>query len=326
MNTFARAARLLLLALLSLSFTLPAHAQPFPSKPIKMIVPFGSGSGVDIVARIVGEGLSVQLKQPVVTENYEGAAGNIGAQVALRQPADGYTILAIPSTFLITPQLLRSNTFDPVKDFTALAKVAYVPFVLVTSSQSQFKSMKELIAYMKENPDKVSYATSGKGAQSHLEVEFINRTLGLKAIDVPYKASSGSIADTMSNQVSFYMTGYGSLASNIHGGKLRALAVGSSTRIPVLPDVPTFMEATGIQNYVPTSWFGFVVKAGTPADVRAKLEEAITRAVSTPTVRDKILATGNFVSLANAREFNAEMLAETEKWGKLINALHLKSD
>jgi tripartite-type tricarboxylate transporter receptor subunit TctC len=305
---------------------LPAHAQPFPSRPVRLIVPFAAGSGVDIVARIVGDGLAAQLHQPVVVENREGAAGMIGSQLVAHQPADGYTVLAVPNTFLITPQLLRTGTFDPVREFSAVARVASVPFVLVTSAESRFNSMKDLIAYMKENPGKVSYATSGKGAQSQLEVEYINQALGLKAVDVPYKTSGASIADTVSNVVSFYMTGIGSVAPSIAAGKLRALAVGTTARIPSLPDVPTFIEATGIADYVPTSWFGFVVRAGTPPEIQARLEEAIVRVAATAAVRDGITKAGNVMTVASGRQFGTEMAAEAQKWARLINVLNLKAD
>jgi tripartite-type tricarboxylate transporter receptor subunit TctC len=303
-----------------------AVAQSFPNKPLRIMVPFGSGSGVDIISRIVAEGLSAELKQPVIVENREGAGGVIGTQAVLRLPADGYTVLTIPNTFLIAPQLNRTPPFDPIHDFTALAKVAYVPMTLVVGGQSQFRTAKDLIDYMKANPGKVSYATSGKGAQSQLEAEYMNQYYGLTAVDVPYKAAAASIADTITGTVAFYITGWGSLAANIASGKLRALAVGATQRLAAAPDVPTFVEATGIPNYVPTSWFGFVVRSGTPAPAVSRLEEALIRSAAMATVRDKVQGTGNFMSVSAGKDFGAEMALEYEKWGKLITTLNLKSD
>ncbi len=310
-----------------LALQAPAQAQPFPSKPVRVLVPFGPGSGADIVVRFVADGLTSQLKQPVVVENRDGAGGILGAQTVLRAPADGYTVMGIPgTTYLIAPQLSKTPPFDPIKDFTAVAKVAYVPMILVTSSQSQFKTMKDLVGYMKANPGKVSFATSGKGAQGHLEAEYIMQFHGLSGIDVPYKSSATSIADTVSNTVSFYITGYGSVAANLAAGRLRALAVGMQARMSQIPEVPTFLEATGIPNYVPTSWFGFVVRTGTPADIVERLEDAVMRTAATPTVRERVQGTGSFMSIQSGKEFGAEMSSESEKIARLINSLNLKND
>ena len=331
MPTISTVTRIALLAVAASTMAafLPsqAQAQSFPNRPVRVLVPFGPGSGADIVVRFVADGLQSQLNQPVVVENRDGASGILGAQTVQRAPADGYTVMGVPGpTYLIAPLLSKAAAVDPIHDFTAVAKVAYVPMIMVTSSQSQFKTMKDLLGYMKANPGKVSYATSGKGAQGHLEAEYISRFHGLSGTDIPYKSSATSVADTVSNTVAFYITGYGSVAANISAGKLRALAIGAPARLPVIADVPTFIEATGIPNYVPTSWFGFVVRAGTPADVVQKLEEAILRTAATPAVREKIQGTGAYMSPMPGKEWAAEMAAENDKLAKLITQLNLKND
>jgi tripartite-type tricarboxylate transporter receptor subunit TctC len=303
-----------------------AQAQAFPSKPVRFLVPFGPGTGTDTMARIIAEGLSEQLKQSVIVENREGAGGVVGTVAAKNAPADGYTVLAISNAFLIAPQLSKSPPYDPIRDFTAVAKVAFIPLTLVVGASSPFRTMKDLVDYMRANPGKLSFATSGKGAQSQLEVEFIKQQLGLKAVDVPYKSTASAVADTMSNTVAFYLPGFGAMSANIAAGKLRALAVGAPQRLPSAPDVPTFIEATGIRNYSPAAWLGYTVATGTPAEAVARLEDGIVRATNVPAVRERIAKASAYLSVVGARDYQSEMSAEAERWGKLIGELGLKSD
>ena len=170
------------------------------------MVTFGPGSGTDIIARVIAEGLSEHLKVPVVVENREGAGGVVGIKAAMALPADGYTLVAIANTFLIAPQLFKTMPYDPTRDFTPLARVASMPMALVVGAQSPFKAMRDLIDYIKANPGKTSFATSGKGAQSHIEIEYVKQQLGLNSVDIPYKNTGGAITDTMGGLVTFYMT------------------------------------------------------------------------------------------------------------------------
>lgn len=306
--------------------SMPAQAQAWPSKPVRLLVPFGPGSGTDTIARVIAEGLSENLKVPVVVENREGAGGIVGTQAAMRMPADGHTVLAISNVFLIAPQLFKNPPYDAARDFAALSKVASMPMTIVVSAQSPFKTMKDLIDYIRANPGKASFATSGKGAQSHLEIEYIKQQLGLDAVDVPYKSTGAAIGDTISNTVAFYMPVFPPVASNVASGKLRALAIGAPARLPATPNIPTYIEATGIPNYVPTSWFGYTVAAGTRADIIAKLEHGIAYAATLPKVRERIQGVGANMSVVPSREFSAEIRVEAEKWGKLINALGMRTD
>ncbi len=320
------AALTLACVLAGISVDSPVQAQGFPNKPVRILVPFGPGTGTDIMARIIAEGLTEQLKQSVIVENREGAGGVVGTVAVRNAPADGYTVLAISNAFLIAPQLAKVAPYDPIRDFTPVAKVAYVPLTIVVGASSPFKAIKDLLDYMKANPGKASFATSGKGAQSQLEVEYIKQVFGLSAVDVPYKSTASAVADTMTNTVAFYMPGFGAMSSNIAAGKLRALAIGAPQRLPNFPDIPTFIEATGIRNYNPAAWLGYMVAAGTPADSVSRLEEGIIRTTAVPAVREKIAGASAYLSVVNSRDYGAEMRAEYDKWAKLINELNLKTD
>lgn len=303
---------------------LTAAAQAFPNRPVKLLVPFGPGSGTDTIARVVAEGLSENLRVPVVVDNREGAGGLVGTKAAMTMPADGYTIVAISNAFLIAPQLFKAAPYDPVRDFTALSKVAAMPMTIVVGATSPFKTMQDLIDYMKANPGKASFATSGKGAQSQLEVEYIKQQLGLSAVDIPYKSTTAAISDTITNTVSFDMPVFPPVASNVTGGKMRALAIGAPTRLAATPDIPTCIEATGISGYVPTSWFGYVVVAGTPTDAIARLDQGMAFAASLSKVREKIQGVGANMAVSSAKDFSAELRAEADKWGKLITTLNMR--
>jgi tripartite-type tricarboxylate transporter receptor subunit TctC len=303
-----------------------AAAQAFPNKPVKLLVPFGPGSGTDTIARVVAEGLSENLKVPVIVENREGAGGIVGTKAAMTMPADGYTVVAISNAFLIAPQLFKSAPYDAVRDFTALSKVAAMPMTIVVGASSPYKTMKDLIDYIKANPGKASFATSGKGAQSHLEIEYIKQQLGLNAVDIPYKSTAAAIGDTISNTVTFYMPVFPPVASNVGSGKLRALAIGAPSRLAATSDIPTYAEATGIPGYVPTSWFGYVVVAGTPADAIARLDQGMAFAATLPKVREKIQGVGANMAVSPSKEFSAELKAEADKWGKLITTLGMRTE
>lgn len=309
-----------------LAVSLPAHSQTWPSKPIRIVVPYSAGAAVDILTRTIVERLASHLGAPVIVENREGAGGVIGTQAVLRAPADGYTMLAIPPALLIAPLLSKVMPFDPVRDFIPVAKAASVPFVVVVSGQSQLKTMRDLLDYVKANPRKVNYATQGKGTQGHLEIEYFTRQFGLAAVDVPYKNNGAAVADTISNTVTFHMLAYSVVSSNVSAGKLRALAIGMPSRLPTAPDIPTFIEAIGIAKYAPKTSVGYAVVAGTPADIVSKLEDGVLRTMAEPAIGEQIAKAFYSLDVMNGREFGAEMKVEFEKFGKLIRELNLRTD
>lgn len=306
---------------------LPLHvtAQAYPTKPIKMIVAYGPGSGADIVGRILAERLTQQMGVSVVVENRDGAGGSIGTTMASKAPADGYTILMAPTTLTVSPALQANPTYDPIKDFTPVTRVAIQPMTIVTSLDAPYKTFKELIAYAKANPGKLSYGTSGKGSPSHLEMEMIKQLKGLEMQDVPYKSFGSAISDTISGQVSFYFPTFPAALPHIKGGKVRALAVGSPQRTPQAPEIPTIAEELGIPGYEVSVWYGVVVPAGVPQDIVDRLNSEITKALEVPAVRERIASTGAIVSVAPPDKFGAQVRSETAKWTKMVKALDLKA-
>jgi tripartite-type tricarboxylate transporter receptor subunit TctC len=302
-----------------------ALAQPYPSKPIKMIVAYGPGSGADIVGRILAEQLTKQMGQTVVVENRDGAGGSIGTTLAAKSPNDGYTILMAPTTLTVSPALQATPAYDPIRDFTPITRVAIQPMSIVTSLDAPYNNLRELLAYAKANPGKLSYGTSGKGSPSHLEMEMINSLMGTKMQDVPYKSFGSAISDTISGQVSFYFPTFPAALPHIKGGKVKALAVGSTERAPQAPNIPTIAEELGKPGYEVSVWYGVVAPAGVPAEVVKRLHTEIAKALELPEVREKISNTGAVVSTAPPEKFAAQVRDETAKWGKMVRDLDLKA-
>ncbi len=300
-------------------------ADVYPSKPIKLVVAYGPGSGADIVARILSEKLSQLLGQSVVVENRDGAGGSIGTTAVAKSPADGYTLLMAPTTLTVSPALQAVPTYNPVKDFTPITRVVVQPMSIVTSLDAPYNNLKELIAYARANPGKLSYGTSGKGSPSHLEMEMIRQANGLQMQDVPYKSFGSAISDTISGQVSFYFPTFPAALPHIKGGKVKALAVGSTERAPQAPNIPTIAEGLGIPGYEVSVWYGIVAPAGVPAAVVARLHSDITKALEDPTVSERLNATGAVISIASPEQFAAQVKSETTKWGKMAKDLDLKA-
>jgi tripartite-type tricarboxylate transporter receptor subunit TctC len=258
----------------------PAVAQPYPSKPIKFVVPWSPGGATDAIARIIAQPLSQELGVAVVIDNRAGAGGNIGTAAFVREPADGYVILmATSSTNAANPHLYKKLGFDPDKDFTPVVYVASVPNILVVPSSSPVHSVKELLELARKQPGKLTYGSAGVGASQHLAGAMFKNTAKIDILHVPYKGSGPAAVDLMAGHIDL-MLDTGSLAS-IKGGKLRALAVASEKRLAVLPDVPTFKEA-GLDGMIASAWYGVMAPAKTPPDVVAKLNQAINKALKMP--------------------------------------------
>ena len=302
-----------------------ALAQPFPSKPIKIIVPFGAGSGTDLLARVVGERISETFGVPVVPENREGAGGLVGATATQKSPADGYTIMMAANPFVVAPHLQATLPYDVIRDFAPVAKIGVLPMALVTSSASPYRTVTELVAYAKANPGKLNYANSGKGSPSHLEIEMIKQTLGLQIQDVPYKNVGQAMTDTLAGQVALYFPVVPAAMGQYKAGKLRILGIGSRKRLGQAPDVPTLAEALGKPGYEANVWYGFVAPAGTPPEAIAKLQDAILKAMDFPAARERIEKSGTEIETGNAEAFGALLKRENEKWGPLVKSLGLKA-
>ena len=308
------------------SLPCPVQAQAFPSKPLRIIVPFGPGTGSDVLARAIGDKLSQSIGQPVVIDNRQGAGGLVGAQAIQASPADGYTLMMAANPFVVSPLLYEKPPYDALKDFVPVAKVAEVPNVLIVNAKVPAKTMKELIAYAKSVPGQLNYASSGKGTPSQLEMELLKSTYGMDIVEVPYKNTGEAMTDVIAGQVGLYFPTLPAALPQIKAGRVRALGVGSARRLPSAPEIPTMAEALGAPDYEAHTWYGFVVLANTPPEIVAKLRAEINKAMRTPEVRERVSALGADMVSTSSDEFTQQMRGEISKWTRLIKSIGLKAD
>jgi len=299
-----------------------AQAAPFPSKPIKIIVPYSAGSGSDIVARTVGQAVSERAKQAVVIENREGGGSLVGTLEAAKAAPDGYTLIIVANPFVINPSQKTPPPYDPVKDFVPIAKVAIIPLVLAASPTVPFNNVKELVAYAKANPGKLSYASSGPGTSSQQEMEVFKQAAGLDIIEVGYKSTAQALNDVLGGHIALFPVVVPSVLPHLKSGKVRILGVFDTRRSSIIPDVPAIGEELGVAGYVPTPvWYGFVAPAGTPRDVADTLNGYFTSAMQSPEVKEKLAGLGaQPISVTNA-QFTADLKAEVEKSTQLAKRL-----
>ncbi|MCA0326532.1 MAG: tripartite tricarboxylate transporter substrate binding protein [Proteobacteria bacterium] len=332
MTTFSkllpRRNTLLAAAALAVAGALPslALAQNYPTKTITMIVPFAAGGTTDILARILGKALEGELGQSIVIDNKAGAGGNIGAQLASRAKPDGYTLfMGTVGTHAINESLYKKLPYKPLRDFQPVSLVAQVPNLLVAHPSRPYKTVKELIAYAKANPGKVTYASSGNGTSIHLSGDLFKTMTGVDMLHVPYKGSAPAVADLLGGQTDIMFDNMPSAIQHVKADKLRAIAVTSPQRYPELPDVPTIAES-GVPGYSAMSWFGLFTKRGVPADVLKKLNDATVKVLSQPEVIKQLADQGAIASPDTPKEFEAFIKAETAKWGKVVKASGAKVD
>ena len=302
-----------------------AFAQAYPSKPIKVIVPFAPGGFTDVAARILQKELGPVIGQPIVIENKPGAGSTIGtAEVANAQP-DGYTVVMISTTHVITPHLYKQMPYDALKAFTPVMKIAEGPYVLVAHPSFPAKSVKELIELAKQKPDTIDYASSGNGSSQHLVgALFVNMT-GAKLSHVPYKGSNQAMSDVLGGQVPLSFVGVPNALPNLHNGKLRALAVTTGKRYAELPDVPT-MEEAGVKGYDATIWLGILAPPNTPREVVNKLNAAVTKTLSTAEAKKLMASAGVDVATSSPEEFTQLLQSEYDRWGKVVRETKAKVD
>jgi tripartite-type tricarboxylate transporter receptor subunit TctC len=317
-----RAALFVLLALSAAA----AAAQPYPSKPIRLVVPFPAGGTTDILAREVGQRLSLSLGQPVVIDNRPGAAGNIGSELVAKSAPDGYTLLmATVGTHAINPNLYARIPYDHVKDFAPVVLVAGVPNVLEVTPSLPVHSVADLIKLAKEKPGQINFASSGSGTSIHLSGELFKTMAGVDMTHVPYKGSAPAITDLIGGQVQVMFDNLPSSLQQIKAGKLRAIAVTSAQRAPALPDVPTIAES-GLPGFEATSWFGIVAPAGTPPTIIARINADVNQWLQSPEAKEKLLAQGAVAAGGSPEQFAAYIHAETEKWARVVKASGAKVD
>jgi len=314
-----------LLVLLTLVFSGATHAQTYPSRPIRMIVPFAAGGPTDVIARIVAQKLSETWGQQIYAENVPGGGGNTGTAMAARAPADGYTILVVSTGFIVNPSMYSKIPYDPIKDFAPVTLVASSPNVLSVYPQLPAKSVRELIDLIKASPGKFSYAQPGTGSTPHLAGELFKLKFSLDLVTVPFNGAALAINSTMGGHTPITFTALPPAMANIRDGKLRGLAVLSSKRAAVLPDVPTMAEA-GIPDQESDTLTGVVVPVGTPQEIVDRWHDEIARIVALPEVKQRLQDLG-FDPVANTpAEFGARIKSEMDRWAKVIEDAHIKAD
>ena len=301
-----------------------AKAQAYPSKPVKIIVPFSTGSGLDVSARIVAQYLSETAKASFVIENRDGANGIIGTSVVARAAPDGHTLAFVSPPFTNAYLMAPDPSYDPVKDFKPIARLVTNPILIVCAPSQPFTTFKELVAHIKANPGKVQYATSGKGSSSHLETSLILKRYDLQAEDIPYKSFGTAIADAIAGRVNFFLSAFPALLSHVQSGSVRPLVVGSARRSSILTEVPTLAEEYGTPGFEAGVWYGMLAPAGTPDDVIGYLYEKLQAAASGSALRQKIEAAGNELSVMPTVEFGSFIRQDRDKWSKVIEELGLK--
>jgi len=307
----------MLLAFILAAFALSAFAQPYPSKPIRIIVPFGPGGFTDVVARILQKELGAAVGQPVVVENKPGAGSTIGTAEVVKSKPDGYTLVMISTTHVITPHLYKEMPYDPIKDFTPVMKLGEGPYVLVVHPSLGVKSVAELIALARKEPNKIDYASSGNGSSQHLVGALFANLAGAPINHVPYKGSSGAMNDLLGGQVKVSFVGMPNALAALASGKLRAIAVTSKKRSADLPDVPTLDEA-GVPGYDATIWLALLAPPGTPRDIVMKINSEVTRVLSTPESRKLMSQAGVDVATSTPEELARLMQSELDRWGKVV--------
>jgi tripartite-type tricarboxylate transporter receptor subunit TctC len=305
------------LAALVLGAPLIVAAQEFPSRPVRMVVPFGPGTTTDIIARVFAEAMARPLGQAVIVENKAGAGGNIGSDLVAKAPADGYTILmGTVGTHAINPGLYRRMPYDAQKDFTPIGFAGYTPTLLVVAANSPLKSLKDLQAAAARSGG-VSFASAGNGTSGHLAGELLKARLGGEMVHVPYKEGGLAMSDVMAGQAQFMFYHPAAVMPHVKSGKLRALGVSSAKRTNAAPDVPTITEQ-GYGEFDLVAWFMLYAPAATPAPVLARLRDAVAQAVSNPEVKARLAAQGLEVPLLRGEELAAFGRTETAKWSELV--------
>ena len=267
-----------------------AHAQSYPSRPVRVIIPYGPGTGVDVVARMVAEAISKSVGQPFVAEQRVGAAGTIAAGTVAKAPADGYTLLVDSSAHTSVPALMQNLPFDTARDFAGVTTLIENPLVLVTAQSRGYKTVADLVAAAKAKPGSINYASGGLGTSTHISAEKLRMGAGFEAVHIPFKSTTEALTEIMGGRMDFTYTALTSALSGIRDGRLVALAM-SSRRSPVLPNVPTITEA-GVANATYSSWVGMMVAAKTPREIINRLYQETLKAMATPDVQERLAKIG----------------------------------
>jgi tripartite-type tricarboxylate transporter receptor subunit TctC len=297
-----------------------ARAQPYPSRPVRIIIPFPAGQATDTVARLMGQSLSERLGQPFVIENRTGAGGNIGTETVVRATPDGYTLLLVGLSSAINATLYEKLNFNFIRDIAPVASIGGGPYIMVVNPSVPAKTVLEFVAYAKANSGKINMASSGSGSVSHVFGELFKMMTGVNLVHVPYRG--GYVPDLLSGQVQVVFGTISSCIQYVMGGMLRALAVTTATRSDALPDIPTLAEF--VPGYEASQWYGVGAPKDTPAAVIDKLNKEINAVAADPIIKARLAGLGVDPMSMTSAEFGKSIAAETEKWAKVIRAANIK--
>ncbi|WP_411886019.1 tripartite tricarboxylate transporter substrate binding protein, partial [Polaromonas sp. YR568] len=291
----------------------------YPSRPIRIVVPYPAGGGIDVISRVIGERLGRSLGQPVLVDNKPGGGTILGADFVAKAPADGYTLMVTTdATMTINQHLYAKLPYDPVKDFAPITQLVLLNQLLLANPAVPATNLKELIAYAKANPGKLNYASYGSGSQPHLAMEMLKAQAGIDIVHVPYKGIPQAVPAALAGEVQLTFSGAASSQAFIKAGKLKALAVGGKTRMPLLPDVPTFTES-GFPDVPSNAWFGLFAPAGTPRDIVMKLHAEVTRILKDPEfVQKEIVAKSYDLVASTPEEFAAFLVADSVRNARAV--------
>ena len=293
------------------------HAQPYPARSVKIVVPATPGGAIDVIARLLGDKLTVSMGQPVVVENKPGASNNLGTDYVAKSPPDGYSLVIVASSHATNKFLFKQMPYDPVADFEPVTFTHIVPLVLAVPPSVLAKNVRELIAWIKANPDQASFASSGKGSSLHMAAELFKSMAGITTLlHVPYRGSSAAHPDLLAGRTAMIFDTITAILPHVLSGGVRALAVTTEKRSAALPDLPTIAES-GLAGYDANTWGGILAPAGTPKDIVAKLNAEINKALATEDVRAKLFASGIDIQGGTPGQFADYIKAEVVKWAKV---------
>lgn len=311
---------LLLLAALAAA---PAFAQDYPTRTIKIIVPYPPGGTTDILSRIIGDKLSQSLKQPVIVDNRAGGNSIIATSAVAKAEPDGYTIGMFLTTLAVNPFVAANLPYDTLKDLAPISLVAIVPGLMVTNTQTPVKNLQEAIKLAKASPGKLNYGSPGPLTSGHLSMELLKKMAGIDVMHIPYKGGAPSVLGLRQNQVQFVIGGPPSIMPHVKSGDFKAIAVTTAKRIPSLPDVPTVAEQ-GLTGYDTFEWYELFTTGGTPKPIIDKLNREITRIIAMPEIEEKIAAQGAMPESKSPDDFRKFLVAEMDKWQALVKAIDFK--
>lgn len=316
----------LMAIILSLAASFVAHAEDYPSRPVRIVVPYAPGGNADIVTRLMADQLGKRWGRPVVVENRAGAGGTMGADYVAKSAPDGYTMqLATVAANATAPSVYPKLPYDPVKDFAYVVPLTFTPNVLVVNTKLPAKNLRELLDYARANQGKLNFSSPGIGITNHLAMEQLLKAADIRAVHVPYKGVAQALAAVMSGEVQMTLDPVSTSAPHIRNGSLRPLGVSARTRSPLLPDVPTLAEAglPGVEAY---GWTGFAMPAGSPAQIVAKVRRDVVAIMKLPEIRERFAAMGSDIVDMGPEQFQAFIRSEAQKWGDIARRVGAKAE